>query len=59
MATGLAYTTVLGAKTRLVTRDVAEALAAFTGWAVSVDELLKPRPYGRVACGSGAKVSDA
>jgi hypothetical protein len=49
MATGLAYTTVLGAKTRLVTRDVAEALSAFTGGAVPVDEIVKPRPYGRVA----------
>ena len=48
-STGLAYTTVLYAKTRLVTREVAEALSAFTRGEVAADDLARPTPYGRAA----------
>jgi hypothetical protein len=47
--TGLAYSTVLIAKTRRMTRDVAEVLSEFTGGAVPVTDIASPSPYGRAA----------
>lgn len=49
LATGLAYTTVLTAKTRRVTRDVAELLSGFTRGEVSIAELERPQPRNRRA----------
>lgn len=42
MSTGLAYTTVLAAKTRRMTREVAEILSGFTGGAVAIGDIEKP-----------------
>ncbi len=47
LATGLAYTTVLAAKTRLVTSEVAELLSEFTGGAVAICDIEKPRRRAR------------
>jgi hypothetical protein len=47
--TGLAYSTVLIAKRRRMTRDVAEVLSAFTGGAVPVAAIVSPSRYARAA----------
>lgn len=43
--TGLAYSTVIKACRRRVTRDVAEALSRFTHGAVKVRDIVKPSRY--------------
>jgi len=47
LATGLAYTTILAAKTRRVTAEVARLLSHFTKGAVGIADMEKAQPRNR------------